>query len=365
VAARNSHLDLVRGIAALAVAFGHARAFFFVDYPEVSAPGAITKVFYFVTGLGHQAVVVFFVLSGYFVGGAVANSVASRRWSWRQYGLNRMSRLWVVLVPALILTLLWDRVGISSGGGIGYDGRFTNLIHSGTPAIANDSFVTFFKNLFFLQTIAGPVYGSNGPLWSLANEFWYYLLFPLAYLAIAKTPLFERLGYVLLLGIGLVLLPLGLVLSGLIWLMGFFAFKVKKLALGSLMRNPLFFGLSLAAFLVSLCLVRRGVLPGGDYWLGLTFASTLPFMSSNEKGGWYKVVSERLSNVSYTLYLVHFPLLAFGFYVFRLPHLSQPTPENGMTYAVVCGVVLGYATLIWWFFERRTDDFKAWVEKFM
>jgi len=38
-------------------------------------------------------------------------------------------------------------------------------------------------NVFFLQTITVPVYGSNSPLWSLANEFWYYLLFPLLLLA--------------------------------------------------------------------------------------------------------------------------------------------------------------------------------------
>ena len=35
-------------------------------------------------------------------------------------------------------------------------------------------------NAFFLQTIVGPTFGSNGPLWSLAYEWWYYVLFPLA-----------------------------------------------------------------------------------------------------------------------------------------------------------------------------------------
>lgn len=30
----------------------------------------------------------------------------------------------------------------------------------------------------FLQTRFTPVFGSNGPLWSLFNEFWYYVLFP-------------------------------------------------------------------------------------------------------------------------------------------------------------------------------------------
>ena len=38
---------------------------------------------------------------------------------------------------------------------------------------------TFWGNLVFLQTILVPTYGTNALLWSLANEFWYYMLFPL------------------------------------------------------------------------------------------------------------------------------------------------------------------------------------------
>jgi len=35
------------------------------------------------------------------------------------------------------------------------------------------------ENLGFVQTVSVPVYGTNGPLWSLANEFWYYVMFSL------------------------------------------------------------------------------------------------------------------------------------------------------------------------------------------
>src|SRR6202030_1593882 len=41
----------------------------------------------------------------------------------------------------------------------------------------------FLGNLFFVQTILCRTFGSNGPLWSLANEFWYYVLFPLGLFA--------------------------------------------------------------------------------------------------------------------------------------------------------------------------------------
>src|SRR5262249_53262489 len=44
---------------------------------------------------------------------------------------------------------------------------------------------TFVGNLLFLQTIFCTTFGSNGPLWSLSNEFWYYVLFPLGFGAVA------------------------------------------------------------------------------------------------------------------------------------------------------------------------------------
>ncbi len=41
-------------------------------------------------------------------------------------------------------------------------------------------------NAAFLQTAACPQFAANGALWSLFNEFWYYMLFPP--LALALLP---------------------------------------------------------------------------------------------------------------------------------------------------------------------------------
>ena len=49
----------------------HARSLVFVDYGELQSPGLWAKGFYFLTGFGHEAVMVFFVISGYLVGGKV------------------------------------------------------------------------------------------------------------------------------------------------------------------------------------------------------------------------------------------------------------------------------------------------------
>ena len=84
----------------------------FISRPgESGASGLVANGFYLITGLGHQAVLVFFVLSGYFVGGSVVDGFQRRRFSWTGYGIARLSRLWTVLLPALLLTLVLDTLG--------------------------------------------------------------------------------------------------------------------------------------------------------------------------------------------------------------------------------------------------------------
>src|ERR1035441_502485 len=53
-----------------------------------------------------------------------------------------------------------------------------------SPSVAlRSTLPAFFGNLFFLQSVVSPVFGSNGPLWSLSYEFWYYILFPVLMIA--------------------------------------------------------------------------------------------------------------------------------------------------------------------------------------
>jgi|SRR5579871_1073397 len=149
-------LDFCRGLAALAVVTGHARLFTLATYASGAAKPLWLAPLYLLTGIGRQAVVIFFVLSGFLIGRNVLNAFSSGKWSWRTYAAHRLARLWAVLIPALILTALLDLAR----------GEWPNLL----VALANAA---------FLQTIVAPTFGSNAPLWSLAYEFWYYVTFPL------------------------------------------------------------------------------------------------------------------------------------------------------------------------------------------
>ena len=128
---------------------------------------------------------VFFVLSGYFyIGTSVLESVGKQEWSWRTYLVTRITRLQLVLLPALVLGALWDRIGmkIPQAAALYYQGLYKFY----SPSVAlRSTFPVFLGNFFYLQSIVSPIFGSNGPLWSLSYEFWYYIVFPALILATA------------------------------------------------------------------------------------------------------------------------------------------------------------------------------------
>lgn len=73
-------LDLVRFIAAFLVLICHFRGAFFQEYTLLlgQQQNIVTFIFYSITRLGAEAVLIFFVLSGFLVGGG--NNKESSKW---------------------------------------------------------------------------------------------------------------------------------------------------------------------------------------------------------------------------------------------------------------------------------------------
>lgn len=168
------HFDFIRGTAAILVLLNHFRNIFFVPYAEVENQNIFSLLIYSFSGLGHEAVMVFFVLSGFFISNSVIKSLD--KWSWKYYFVNRLTRLYIVLIPALLITLLLDFVGM-------YFFDYSFFPHNMSERINLDVFI---GNILFLQGFETTVFGSNDPLWSLSYEFWYYLLFPFILLIFTK-----------------------------------------------------------------------------------------------------------------------------------------------------------------------------------
>lgn len=353
------YLDLARSVAALLVVLTHLRSFVFVDFHTVDRPGLVWAAFYFGTGFGHEAVMAFFVLSGFLVGGTVVSRAEAGLWSWHDYAITRMTRLWIVLLPALILTALWDSLGSAMTGSSFYKGGMAATYNSGpAPDPSRYNVASFFGNLAFLQSIAVPTFGSNGPLWSLANEFWYYVLFPLWFCSVATK---AQIGVRAISGIiSLAIcyaLPPGLLFYGLIWLLGVAVFALQSRVTLSRSYRKIFLALTGTSLVATLTLSRTRALDGfvADFAIGGAFAAMLvPLSQVRAATSMAAKVSRAAAELSYTLYLVHFPIMAFfACYVLDNRRLMPGLP-SAMIYIGLLAIVVLYAYGVYFLFERNT-----------
>lgn len=342
----------------------HLRGLFFVDYAALDHRSAPLTALYAVTGYGHQAVMVFFVLSGYFIGTSVMDSVGGLRWSWRTYLVSRLTRLQLVLFPALVLGAVWDRIGmrLPQAAPLYYDALYKFYV----PSVALRSTVpVFFGNLFFLQSIVSPVFGSNGPLWSLSYEFWYYIVFPLlalaagAWVGTRNRVLYTALAVVLFWFIGPVVS-----LYFLIWLAGAAVGRLPQVLKSKAPSAVATWGAGVI-FACSLAWVRTHRLSSDlltDYAFGFCFAVwlyTLLLGTREDVSPAYAHAAKKLAGFSYTLYLAHFPALLLLRGLINPQGNWQPDALH-LLYALGIGLmVLTYAYWVAEFTEARTATVRA------
>jgi peptidoglycan/LPS O-acetylase OafA/YrhL len=217
-------ISLVRGLAAIVVAAAHLRAEMYPGLRTSTDPSIWFTGLAFATGFAHHAVLVFFVISGWLVGGSLLDK-SGQPDAIASYTIDRITRLWTVLIPTYMLTLLIGlSTGVISAQGIDF-------------SRANEySALTLGANLIGLQTIAAPNFGGNFALWSLANETWYYLLFPLLVMLFHARRLAARVACGATLALLVAMLPGAIIGYFAIWLLGV-AFSRLRIECGAALRS--------------------------------------------------------------------------------------------------------------------------------
>lgn len=360
----STHLNCIRGLAALAVYISHIRLLFLPAYGTLAAPNFLLSGIYLAMRLGHPAVMVFFVLSGYLVGGSVLKDFSAGRWHWGSYLLKRGTRLYIVLIPALALTVLWD-----SAIGQSLITSITTLTSGRLPGttVISSAFgaPTLVANLFFLQTIISPPYGSDGPLWSLSWEWWYYLLFPCCLMALTSR---RRVTYGALIIFILTLVGWHIASYFAIWLFGASVGLWPSSLRERLHIAPLLFALACMLAIAALVEWKIGIAAaqmGADLGVGIvTTVLIASFIGDSRKSkpGPYQYLSNRTSAISYTLYTVHLPFLLF----LRVAFAKGPVQFRFIAILSLIAVSAAgflYSFALWWMFEARTDGFRDWIEE--
>lgn len=371
----SSHLDVIRVAAAFAVLIFHVRYRFFLDYADVDSKSLLAKCFYVITSFGHDAVMVFFVLSGYLISGSILRDRQLGRFTWTRYGLNRLTRLYVVLIPGLLLTIFWDGLGLQlyptnpvyTGAKTSWKQDYFDVRERLTPEVIAG-------NLLFMQTIVVPPLGSNAPLWSLAYEFWYYLLFPLIYVEIIHARNWK--GRLASIATGLtvaVFVGKSIILYFPIWLMGGFLCVVPRCT--ALFRANMFkVALVMSAMLCAVAIFSGHLAAVKTYFgpstIAADYATSIAFTmflyvvmhdSRSESDNAYSRFARRAAGFSYTLYVVHIPLLI----ILRAALISGRPWEPRLLYilAAIPLTVVGlvYASVISSVSEARTAEVRSFV----
>ncbi len=147
------YLELLRLLAATEVVLFH-----FNGFALLGGQRAAWNAF------GHEAVVVFFVLSGFVI------AFAAQTWEKtpKAFLISRLTRIYSVAVPCLLATLLFDRIGQALMPQL-YDG----LVSDGSALVR-----LVLGSLFLNEswTVSAQMF-SNTPYWSIAYEFWSYMIF--------------------------------------------------------------------------------------------------------------------------------------------------------------------------------------------
>lgn len=347
-------IDLIRAVAAISVMLFHVRSHLYVGIKQAENPTLLTKLAYFVTSIGSEWVMVFFVLSGFLIAQSVMRAVGEERWSWRAYLINRMTRLWMVLLPALLLTAFWDRLGAL---------LFTAEAY-GRPVL---NWKVFLGNLFFLNGVAAPQYGTNVPLWSLPYEFWYYMLFPCLVLAATAQQGARKAGYAAL--ALLIALAAGkeIMLYFPVWLLGCLVMLLPPLRFrGSRLLGTAAVGGAFGVFVAATAASKLNIFHSeflSRYVVGASFAvllyclvSLLREKAARPDAAWTRA-AVLLAGFSYTLYLTHFPVR--NFLLALRDHLGmapwQPGAGSLLPGVLVAAGIMAYAWLVALATEFRTD----------
>lgn len=137
-------LEAIRGLAALYVVLHHA---------QILPNAGIGRILYF----GQEAVIVFFLLSGF----VIAFSTAGKEISAKDYIKSRAIRIYPIFIASILISYALYN-----------DKQDPDLIKKiiGNLLMLQD--VSALKNGVWFDTLFG-----NSPTWSLAYEWWFYLLF--------------------------------------------------------------------------------------------------------------------------------------------------------------------------------------------
>ena len=339
-AAFSLYLDLVRFGAALLVCLFHSSRI---------APGQNVLM-----ALGPEAVIVFFVLSGY----VIAYVAETKERTLRQYFISRIARIGSVAIPAIFTTGLVDFIGYHH-----FPDAYPAAFQAWSLPLVRVASSVLFLDQIWLVSIQ---LFSNVPYWSLNYEIWYYIGFACLMYADRGRRWWLFLAVCVFVGPKImVLMP--------IWWLGAWLYRSRRLRLITPGQGAILLAISGAAMFFYLdirhLLAEQSAAITGAWlyeqlnfsknflsYYYVAFAVALHFLGIRALApaiGRVLLPARRpiryVSSCTFTLYLMHQPLLFFYTAIFRA------TEVNIENYMLVLAATLATSFILATLTEHKKD----------
>ena len=351
-------LDVVRGVAALLVVLGHSRDISArVSGLNHTGDSFFEMVLLVPSSFAVEAVAVFFVLSGYLVGGQVIRQNREGRFRWGEFLIKRLSRLWAVLIPGLFITYIsWLAM--------------THLSPQSYTLAENSTLPSALCNVLFLQESWCDSYLINSSLWSLSYEFWFYIIF--TSLITALYAMFSQSWTGVILNTLVVCLSIAIFGTQVLllipaWLLGVGISLVaeKPNMIRDHIRSKAYTWLvsSLVLLMFSFLLSNYLHLDRTMLTLTVSIPSALVILSITQIEHEIPLlrrpidIGANLGKWSFSIYVFHLPIVKV---LLTLAHKQELINLFGlpiMTYSIVL-VTLPLTWLMWWLTERHTNQLR-------
>jgi peptidoglycan/LPS O-acetylase OafA/YrhL len=261
--------------------------------------------------LAHFSVVTFFVLSGY----VISYTTTKNNRGAVHYAHARLSRLYSVLLPAIVFTAILQII-------IYYINPEVNNKYSNSYPVIRYLISILCLNDIWLFSSSPKI---NAPLWSLSYEFWYYVIFG------AWFYRKNRKSYLLLISGCLIAGP-SILLMMPIWLSGRLAYRLS-LKKAPPKNSGLIFASSITVAIILLeYLPALPFQPGQppfnyanqfikDIILGIFLAVAIYSITKTSNTSVQPLFLKKfrqVANLTFPLYLLHFPLLALWQAIFQV-----------------------------------------------
>lgn len=334
-------LNSLRGLAAIYVLIFHARWLLSESFSNRTYTahedflGKFFDVLFSFFRFGHEAVIFFFVLSGFLIHYSTikgnSSLIQKQGIFWINFYIKRINRIYPPLIFALFFTLLIDFIGKNMIGFHVYDtgSKYFTLFLS----TENFSLPVLIGNLVNVQGLLCRSFGSDIVLWSLSFEWWFYLLFPFFYLIHQKSMIAGALVQIILFIIsvffsGQLDLPiLSAVFSKmLIWWLGVLLAEIYA---GNIQVSTFLLSFLVLTIPVAILWFSQDYLMGDLLW-GIGFVGFFCFLFSLPGEHIILRIINKLSgsaNFSFTLYLLHLPIL-YLFHAYLIEHNGGQLPYS-------------------------------------